>query len=186
MSLECTTQASFNNLHFRYGQVMIFFHYSSLRQSSLNIRHSGYGQVISRELDRFECVEKTDAGKCRQFGIGFPCWICYFDRTRFVCCCHIVWPFMPLLDDWDGKKCISALHRIITADTFIGYVHQCVPALPGVVLQSKKLNLFRYCMLRLRPFLLLQPPYQVLKNLRTASNAQAAITPEPELFCWLG
>ena len=26
----------------------------------------------------------------------FSCCICYFDRMRFVCCCHIVWPFMPL------------------------------------------------------------------------------------------
>ena len=112
--------------------------------------------------------------------------------TGYVC---LLLPYRVVVHAHIGRlvwtKCIYARHGIIIADALIGYVyrtmspctcidvHQCVAILPRVVLQSKKLNLFRYCMLHLRPFLLLHPPYQVIKNLWIASNAHAAIAHEP-------
>ena len=119
-----------------------------------NIRHPVYGKLISRKLDRYKNMDRTDAEKSSQFGIGFPCWIYYFDRIHFVCC-SILCGHSCLCWMIRIEKCILACHGFIIADALIIYVHrtmspcmcidvhQCIAALPRVPFQNKKLNLFQ-------------------------------------------
>ena len=72
------------------------------------------------------------------FGCSCPCWTIRMQKNAYVLVTgsshqtrwYVHWTTSPCM-------CVD--------------VHQCVVALLGLVLQSKKLNLFRYCILRLRP-----------------------------------
>ena len=97
------------------------------------------------------------------------------------------WKIMHLCSSWDHRN--RHIGRICALKHVTMHVRRCASMCcrpTWSIFQSKKLNLFRKCMLCLCPFLLLQPPYQVLQNFMTTSNAHAAIAHEPGLFCWLG
>ena len=151
---------------------------------------SGHGQVILRGLDRFESVEKTNVGKCRQFGIGFPYWICYF---HWIClfvvaiscgCSCSYWTIsmdkMHLCSSRDHHS--RRIDRICVSNHVTMHVHRCASmccyptSSSSSIQEAQPLPVLHVAS---SPLLVATSTISSDQNLWIASNAHAAIAHEP-------